>query len=218
MLSTLNHICTRRSDLKHEINLTETFEQWEETCVPSYCHKNWLAAYVSWQRLFRSVELAKKCRPNPNRVLDFGSSVGELGHLLKPVCNNYEFIEQDEAAAAYLSSRLPHAHRTTLEQAEAGAYDWIFAIDSLEHNENFAELVQIISTKLSDDGVFVLSGPTENRLYKLGRKIAGFSGDYHKTNIYDIEKACDLVYELVQSSKIMPGVPLFRVSVWQKQK
>jgi len=218
MLSTLKHIQSRRSDLKKEINLTETFDQWEETCVPSYCHKNWMAAYVSWQRLFRSVELAKKCRPNPERIVDFGSSVGELGHLLKETCSNYTYIEQDEAAASYLASRLPHATRTSLEDAQEGTYDWIFAIDSLEHNDNFAELVQIISTKLTDNGIFVLSGPTENALYKLGRKIAGFSGDYHKTNIYDIEDKCREHLELIRSSTIVPGMPLFSVTVWQKQQ
>lgn len=217
MLTTLNHIRSRRTDLRNEINLTETFDQWEETCVPSYCHKNWLAAYVSWQRLFKAVDLAKHSRPNPERVLDFGSSVGELGHLLKPTCENYEFVEQDEAAAAYLFSRLPHASRVSLDQVTDRTYDWIFAIDSLEHNDNFAELVQQISTKLTDNGIFVLSGPTENGLYKLGRKIAGFSGDYHKTNIYDIEKACQEHLDLVRSTKIMPGIPLFSVTVWQKR-
>jgi len=218
MLSTINHIRTRRSDLKNEIDLARTFEEWEETCVPSYCHKNWLAAYVSWKRLFKSVKLANQCRPNPTRVLDFGSSVGELGHLLKPLCANYEYVEQDEAASKYLSSRLPHATRTALEEAEDGSYDWIFAIDSLEHNDNFEELVEILSNKLTENGIFILSGPTENKLYKLGRRIAGFSGDYHKTNIYDIEDACRNYYRQVKGCEIMPGMPLFSVTVWEKKK
>jgi len=189
MLSTLNHIRERRTDLRNEIDLAETFEQWEETCVPSYCHKNWLAAYVSWQRLFRSVELAKSSRPNPGRVMDFGSSVGELGHLLRPICDSYEFVEQDEPAASYLTSRLPHATRTTLEDAVPGTFDWVFAIDSLEHNDNFAELVEIISTKLSDDGIFI-----------------------------DIEVACRNSMELVKSATVMPGIPLFSITVWRKKQ
>ena len=65
MLSNLKHMQERRTDLRKEINLAETFEQWEESCVPSYCHKNWLASYVSWQRLFKVIELAKKSRPEP---------------------------------------------------------------------------------------------------------------------------------------------------------
>ena len=101
----------------------------------------------------------------------------------------YEFVEQDQHAANYLLRRLPGAMRRTLESAPDGAYDQVFAIDSLEHNDNFEELLAALAAKLSPHGVLILSGPTENRLYRLGRAVAGFSGHYHKTTIYRIEDA-----------------------------
>ncbi|MCA9150126.1 MAG: methyltransferase domain-containing protein [Planctomycetales bacterium] len=215
MLSTLKHIQSRRADLTQHIDVEKSFELWEESCVPSYCHSNWMAAYVSWQRLFRCVALAKRNRPNPTRVLDFGSSVGELGQILREQQSaEYHFIEQDENAAKYLKSRLPQAHHTTLADAADGSYDWVFAIDSLEHNENVTELLEQLATKLSPQGIFVLSGPTENRLYQLGRRIAGFSGAYHTTNIYDIEsKACRL-FRRVDGATIFPGLNFFSLTVW----
>jgi 2-polyprenyl-3-methyl-5-hydroxy-6-metoxy-1,4-benzoquinol methylase len=110
---------------------------------------------------------------------------------------------------------LPGARQTTLEHCDSQAYDWIFAIDSLEHNENFGELLTAISQKLAPGGVLVLSGPTESGLYRLGRRIAGFAGGYHKTNIYDIEQQARRILRQVDRATIFPGLCLFSLSAWQ---
>ena len=214
MLAQLKHMQSRRADLIQHIDFQNAFEAWEETCVPSYCHRNPLAAYVSWLRLFRSIALAKANFPQARRVLDFGSSVGELGHLLPRQQCTYEFIEQDDQAAAYLRSRLPEANRQTLDAAPDGAYDWVFAIDSLEHNDDYEALVRRLAEKLSPRGLLVLSGPTENRLYRLGRAIAGFDSHDHKTTIHEIEEAAAACLTKKDAATIMPGAPLFRLSVW----
>ena len=211
----LDHIRARRSDLRGHIDLTRSFDLWEESCVPSYCHNNWLAAYVSWQRLYHAVTLAEKNCPEAERVLDFGSSVGELGHLLKDTNLIYEFVEQDQHAVDYLRSRLPAARRNSLEVAPMHSYHWVMAIDALEHNTNYGELLEKLVGKLAPGGVLVLSGPTENWFYKLGRKIAGFTGDYHAVNIFDIESAASRILRLCDSSTISWGLPLFRLSVWR---
>lgn len=214
MLSQLEHIRKRRADLRRDIDVVKTFEMWEESCVPSYCHKNWAAAYVSWLRLFRAAELGQAYAPNPRRTLDFGSSVGELGHLVSNRGEAYDFIEADDHSAAYLQSRLPKAKRVTLESTRDGNYDQIFAIDSLEHNTDFAELLEALVSKLSPQGVLILSGPTENKLYRMGRKIAGFDGHYHETTIYAIENAAQKLLHRREVRSVMPVAPLFRVSVW----
>jgi 2-polyprenyl-3-methyl-5-hydroxy-6-metoxy-1,4-benzoquinol methylase len=214
MLAQLKHIRDRRADLRRDIDVVETFELWEESCVPSYCHRNWAAAYVSWVRLFRAAELARRFVPEPARVLDFGSSVGEIGHLVSTGGAGYEYIEADEAPATYLRSRLPAARRVTLETAPDAAYDQLFAIDSLEHNTNYAELLEILAAKLAPGGVLILSGPTENQLYRLGRRIAGFDGHYHETTIYAIEAAAAKLLTRRAVRKVLPIAPLFRISAW----
>ncbi|HVJ00465.1 MAG TPA: methyltransferase domain-containing protein [Sphingomonas sp.] len=214
MIATLRHIRGRRADLRRDIDVVAGFEQWEETCVPSYCHRNWFAAYVSWIRLYRAAGLAQRFAPDARRILDFGSSVGELGHLVSHGGDGYEFVEADDHAAAYLESRLPGARRTTLEAAPAGSYDAIFAIDSLEHNVDFAELLDVLATKLAPGGVFILSGPTENALYRLGRRIAGFDGHYHETTIYAIEAAASRRMTRIAARAVLPAAPLFRITAW----
>ena len=203
----LRHIIERRAALE-SIDVVQEFASWEESCVPSYVHRNPLAAFVAWWRLFRAVDLANRYAPG-RRALDFGSSVGELAKLIPHA--EYEFVESHDAAAAIASK---HGTRRTLETL--GTYDWIFALDSLEHNENYPELLVKLSDHLSSDGVLILSGPTENWLYRFGRKISGFSGHYHTTNIYAIEESARKVLQCVCVSKIIPGMSLFRLSVWAR--
>jgi len=190
------------------------FADWEESCVPSYCHPNPLAAAVSWMRIFEAAKLAGKVQPAPGRVLDFGSSVGEIGHIVADLEARYDYIEQSDRASQFLQSRLPDARRTTLIEAPDRSYDWVLAIDALEHNDNYARLLEELAEKVANGGVLVLSGPTENRLYRLGRRIAGFSGAYHKTTIYQIEQAAESRLRLLHRTTILPGFPLFRISAW----
>lgn len=212
VLRQVKHMWQRRRALSQALDVWRRFDVWEESCVPSYCHSNWLAAFISWHRLFKAVELARRYgRPGP--VLDFGASVGELGQLLSRAID-YHFVEQDDAPAKYLQRAIPRAVRHTLEGAPEGAYAVVFALDSLEHNENYPDLLRVLISKLAKDGVLILSGPTENLLYRLGRKIAGFSAHYHVTNITMIEHAAASRLVLKTRHTVPYGVPLFRLSAW----
>lgn len=213
-LARFRHMRARRKDLLESIQYQQAFNAWEETCVPSYCHRNWLAAGVSWLRLFEAADLAGRVKPNAQGALDFGASVGELAHIVKPRIQHYDYIEQNDEASTFLQSRIQGANRRSLESAPAHFYDWVFAIDALEHNDNFAELLRALAEKLTPGGVLVLSGPTENALYRLGRRIAGFEGGYHKTTIYEIEVAAAAILRRVQDTTIPPVVSLFRLSAW----
>lgn len=216
MIAQLKHIRERRADLRRDIDVVATFEDWEESCVPSYCHRNWLAAYVSWIRLFRAAELGRGNSPHAARILDFGSSVGELGHLVSSRGAGYDFIESDDHSADFLNKRLPQARRVGLDDAPAGTYDLVFAIDSLEHNTDYVDLLAMLVTKLKPGGTLILSGPTENALYRFGRRLAGFDGHYHETTIYAIEDAAARLLDRKQVRSILPVAPLFRISAWRK--
>jgi 2-polyprenyl-3-methyl-5-hydroxy-6-metoxy-1,4-benzoquinol methylase len=214
VLRQVKHMRRRRLALSQALDVWRQFDVWEESCVPSYCHSNWLAAFISWRRLFKAVELARSYgRPGP--VLDFGASVGELGQLLSRAID-YHFIELDDAPAEYLQRSIPRAVRHTLEGAPEGAYAVVFALDSLEHNENYPDILGILASKLAKDGVLILSGPTENLLYRLGRTIAGFNAHYHVTNITMIEHAAASRLVLKTRHTVPYGIPLFRLSVWAR--
>lgn len=215
MISKLSHIVRRRRALGRSIHVKEAFEQWEESCVPSYLHGNALAAFVSWERLFVAAKLANHLKPRPCRVLDFGSSVGELSNILQ-YDGDYEFVEIDDASATFLEQQNNLAVRIHLEDAPLATYDLVFAIDSLEHNTNYGQLLSELSARLATDGVLILSGPTENFLYRLGRRIAGFTGEYHHTTIFDIERQAAMELRLIGRRTVPFGLPLFRVTAWKR--
>ena len=111
----------------------------------------------------------------------------------------------------------PNARRQTLSSIGRNQYNLIFALDSLEHNENFEDILSTLQLALRDDGLLVLSGPTENRLYKLGRTLSGFDGHYHHTTIYDIERAAETILTRVDGATGPLVFPLFSISVWRNK-
>jgi 2-polyprenyl-3-methyl-5-hydroxy-6-metoxy-1,4-benzoquinol methylase len=205
-------IAARRSLLQTHFDVRRQFEEIEESCIPSYVHGNRAAAWVAWQRNKAAAALyAKHAAAGP--ILDFGAATGEVGHLIEKR-GPYHIIEQDEVLAR-ACAQWQTATRQSLETAEAGSYAAIFALDSLEHNEDIPSLVARLAPLLRGDGVFILSGPTESAFYRLGRRLAGFSGHYHHSNIYDIEGMLARPCRLVDARRVPIFPTLFRVTAWR---
>lgn len=207
-------VAARRSTLQTHFDVCRQFEQIEESCIPSYVHGNKLAAWVAWQRAKVAARLYERFAPD-GPILDFGAATGEVGHLIRKR-GPYDIVEQDELLAT-ACGRWQEASRTDLDRAQPGRYSALFALDSLEHNEDIPALVSRLLPLLTPDGVLILSGPTESGFYRLGRRLAGFSGHYHHSNIFDIEaivaKECDLL-----AARRVPIFPtLFRVTVWRRR-
>jgi len=183
--------------------------------VPSYCHPNWLAAGVAWWRLVKVAALCRRHGPF-EPLLDFGAATGEVAHLLGDV-GDYHFVESDEALAKALVEWQPQARRERLESLPEKKFRVILALDSLEHNEDVGSIVRRLVASLREDGVLIVSGPTESALYRLGRRIAGFGGHYHKQTVYDVEAAIASVLEPAGVVRVPPLVPLFRISLWRRR-
>lgn len=209
---TIRLILERRAALKAEFDIERIFDEIQESCIPSYCHSNPLAAAVAWWRLLAVKKLYSRYeRSGP--ILDFGAGTGEMFHFLNP-SSDYHFVEQDERLAATLSRWIPGARREYLNRLEK-KFITILALDSLEHNEDIAGLITALAQALHPQGSLIISGPTENMLYRLGRRIAGFNAYYHINTIYEIESILREHLRCVACRTIPAGVPLFRVSVWQ---
>jgi hypothetical protein len=203
----------RRRILRRHFDIGDMSERLEESCVPSYCHKNWAAAWAAWLRLMVASRLWKRHAPN-GAVLDFGAATGELFHFLGPV-SAYHFIDEDDLLAESLATFVPGAEREVLDRLAPDRFGAIFALDSLEHNEDVPGLLDRLLPALKEGGVLILSGPTENLLYRLGRSVAGFSAHYHKTTIHEIEQWVGARRFLCLERRRVPlGVPLFNVSAW----
>ena len=93
------------------------------------------------------------------------------------------------------------------------SFDAIIALDVLEHVDDLTDILQQFRRLLKPGGIVVISGPTENGLYKLGRRIAGkrFTGDYHVSNIGRIEQECRRIGLVNKIATIYPMLPLFKV-------
>ena len=212
-----NVINTRRSLLKNHFNIRRQFEQIEESCIPSYTHANLAAAGISWWRLAGAAQAYRRhCPEGP--ILDFGAASGELFHVLQPD-ELYHFVELNNKLSEALIYFNPEAIRQTQDSLSTSNYGAVFALDSLEHNHNIPELLEHIHKTLRKDGLLILSGPTENWIYRLGRRLAGFSGHYHTTNIADIEMMTEALFSKVEQRTIpLPLAPLFNITVWKRKQ
>jgi 2-polyprenyl-3-methyl-5-hydroxy-6-metoxy-1,4-benzoquinol methylase len=205
-------IAARRKALQSHFDVRRQFEEIEESCVPSYVHGNRAAAWVAWQRNKVAAQLYEQYAP-AGPILDFGAATGEVAHLIHKR-GPYHIIEQDDLLAD-ACQEWQEVRRTTLEQAQPGSFAAMFALDSLEHNDNIPTLVSQLMPLLRPDGVFILSGPTESDFYKFGRKLAGFSGHYHHSNIYDIEMIVAEHCTLLQARRVPLFPTLFSVTAWR---
>lgn len=209
-----NTVKSRRAALRSEFDVRREFETLEESCVPSYVHRNPLAAWTAWSRLTAAARLYARHAP-AGPVLDFGSATGELRQVLEPLRGDYHFVEQNEVLVSALRRNIPDARRVAADDLGEGRFAAVFALDSLEHNEEIGPILQAIARSLRPDGVFILSGPTENALYRIGRRLAGFDGHYHVQTIYDIERQAGAQFTRVARSLQPAGVPLFALSAWK---
>jgi SAM-dependent methyltransferase len=208
---TLRTIRRRRAELRTAFDIAHSFETIEESCVPSYCHPNPLAAGISWWRLLAALSLARG-RQGP--VLDFGAASGEIYHL-RAESGAYHFVEGNEVLAEALLRDAPQAHRERLDALPRGRFETVFALDSLEHNPDVPRLLDALVAALAPGGRLIVSGPTESAFYRLGRRLTGFSGHYHHATIYDIERELASRLERRALKNLPPLLPLFRVSAWE---
>ena len=72
------------------------------------------------------------------------------------------------------------------QEIEDHAFDAIISLEVLEHVDDLRQTILLIKSKLKENGQLIISGPTENRFYAILRKIAGFTGEYHHRDIYQI--------------------------------
>lgn len=214
MISAIQHVIDRRRILNRRFDVAAQFEEIEETCIPSYLHGNVLAAAVAWGRLFAAGRHYRRHAP-AGPVLDFGCGPAEIVHLLGRNLD-YGFIEQSEPLVRMVAENKPDAKRYRLENLPDGHFAAILALDSLEHNDDIVAMIARLRQALRPDGALIVSGPTENVIYRFGRRLAGFSGHYHHQTIYDIEAAIGTGMRRIAASVVPVGLPLFRVSTWSR--
>lgn len=157
----------------------------DEMAIPSYLHSNPLIRWLMWRRYEVVADLIGD--GTNQTALEFGCGMGLFLPELDRRFDRTFAVDLYPDYAMSLSDRrgLTIDFVTTLDQISDGEVDVIVAADVLEHVEDLPHYLSKFSAILKPGGRLIVSGPTENIVYKIGRIMAGFGdkGDYHHTNI-----------------------------------
>ena len=190
----------------------------DEMAIPSYLHRNPAMRWMSWRRLeILAAFFERSCsrefsgtRPN---VMDFGCGTGVLFETANLFAEKIYGIDLVLDAAKLLVEER-HLERVQLLEPTRAAeaigertIDIILAAEVLEHIDPLSDTLELFRTRLKPGGLLFISVPTENRLYRAGRRLAGFQGDYHHSNAASIDREiCRSGFEREQLKKIpLPG-------------
>jgi 2-polyprenyl-3-methyl-5-hydroxy-6-metoxy-1,4-benzoquinol methylase len=123
----------------------------------------------------------------------------------------FERVGRQRAFPANL--QIHDAREVTLSDLPKASFDLIVATDVLEHVQDIRETLNDMNGLLAPGGQIVISGPTENVLYKLGRALAGpeYSGDYHERGIPEVRNLLAEQMQVIQIATLYWPVPLFEV-------
>jgi 2-polyprenyl-3-methyl-5-hydroxy-6-metoxy-1,4-benzoquinol methylase len=188
----------------------------DEMAIPSYLHWNPLIRWLMWRRLDEVVALAD---PGPDMaVLEFGCGMGLLLPTLAARARTVYATDLFPGYAQRLAAQLGAAVRFVPDVGEIadGSLDLVIAADVMEHLDAPRAWAARFRAKLGPRGRLVVSGPTENAAYRIGRVLAGFGGkgDYHHT---DIDRLADDVaasgFRLARERRLPFRVPPFLFKV-----
>ena len=191
----------------------------DEMAIPSYLHPNPAMRFMAWRRLEVIAAMlggwfAKRPRGDDARaVLDFGCGTGVMFREALRYVDRVYGVDIVLRAASLLKTEFTLDAVELLDPTEVpervadDSVDAVLAAEVLEHFESLDEPLSMFSRVLKPDGRLFVSVPTENALYKLGRKLAGFKGDYHHSDASTIDR--DIVrfgFERVRKRSVpLPG-------------
>jgi 2-polyprenyl-3-methyl-5-hydroxy-6-metoxy-1,4-benzoquinol methylase len=190
----------------------------DEMAIPSYLHRNPAMRWMAWRRLeilAGFLERACSVRLSGTRptVMDFGCGTGVLFETANRFAERIYGVDLVLDAAKILVEERHLERVQLLEPARAAevigerSIDIILAAEVLEHIDPLSDTLELFRTRLKPGGLLFISVPTENLLYRAGRSLAGFQGDYHHSNAASIDrKICSSGFEREQLKKIpLPG-------------
>jgi len=172
-------------------------EDRDEMAIPSYRHPNPAMRWMAWRRVEVVAERLERLFADGRRdrtVLDFGCGTGVLFDQALRGARRVIGVDLVLDSARMLAAEWGlNVELKTPDQAkeeiEPGSVDIVLAAEVLEHVEPIEEALEAFERWLKTDGTLLVSLPTENRLYRLGRRLAGFKGHYHHDNAKSIDRA-----------------------------
>ena len=197
----------------------------DEAAFPAYSHRNRVINWLFWQRLRKVMEHIQ--RPTPyERVLDFGCGSGVMLPYLSQISLQVTAMDVDLLPLERVQTYIPLAANVEVKDASkndisdlpANSFDLIIALDVLEHVKDLPRTLNELLALLKQGGQLIVSGPTENILYRLGRKVAGpeYSGAYHERGIAEIKNELTHIAGIEPIATLYWPAPLFEIFTAKK--
>jgi 2-polyprenyl-3-methyl-5-hydroxy-6-metoxy-1,4-benzoquinol methylase len=196
----------------------------DEAGFPAYSHPNPFINWLFWQRLHKVMNYVEKNAPYEH-VLDFGCGSGVMLPFLCGISQRVTAIDIDLLPLERVSRlhafpanlQVHDAREVSLKDLPKASFDIIVATDVLEHVADLSGTLTDMEALLKPGGQIVISGPTENILYKIGRKLAGpeYSGDYHERGILEVRDLLAKQMRVIHIATLYWPAPLFEVFAGQ---
>ena len=194
----------------------------DEAGFPAYSHPNPLINWLFWQRLHVAMNHIEKHGPY-EKILDFGCGSGVMLSFLSRQSRQVFALDIDLVPLERMKKHIPlpehvsvlNGKQISVTQLNSRSFDLINALDVLEHVNDLPRTLSELLNLLKPGGRLVVSGPTENILYKIGRKLAGpeYSGDYHERGIAEVKRELNRLTHVSQIATLYWPAPLFEVFV-----
>lgn len=199
--------------------------RFDEAGFPAYSHRNPFINWLFWQRLCKVMEHLETAAPCES-ILDFGCGSGVMLPYLAGISRRVVAADVDLLPLERIQKRVPLAanvqtcdlSQTSLASLPQNSFDFIVATDVLEHVDDLPRALAELFNTLKPNGQIVVSGPTENVLYQIGRKLAGpeYSGAYHERGIAEIESEIARLARVEHIATLYWYLPLFKVFAVKK--
>lgn len=197
----------------------------DEAAFPAYSHSNPYINWLFWQRLRKVMEHIEPQAPYEH-ILDFGCGSGVMLPYLSAVSAHVSALDVDLLPLERAQKHIPinsnvkifDAAKINLTDLPANSFDVVVALDVLEHVKDLPRTLNELFTLLKPNGQIVVSGPTENILYRLGRKLAGpeYSGAYHERGITEIKTEITQTANIEHIATLYWYMPLFEIFTVKK--
>lgn len=191
----------------------------DEAAFPAYSHKNPIINWLFWQRLRKVMEHVENSQYE--NILDFGCGSGVMLPFLSNISKQVIAMDVDLLPIQSVRKYIPIANNVQIKDAtkiniidlSKDSFDIIIALDVLEHVQDLSKTLSELFSLLKPNGQLIVSGPTENILYQIGRKIAGpeYSGAYHERGIAEIKDEIKKIAKIHHIATLYQPIPLFEI-------
>lgn len=179
-----------------------------------------MISFLFWHRIRKVMTCLENDKPY-SAVMDFGCGSGVMLPFLSNISSEVVAVDPELSPIKKMEAhvRFPanvlidDLRQKTLNDYAASSFDAVIALDVLEHVDDLTNILSDLCKLLKPGGKIIISGPTENLAYKIGREIAGeeYSGHYHVRNIYDIREEMASFFKVKTLATLFYPVPLFKI-------